>query len=199
MIYFQTRMTSTVVGSDLKDVRCQHCGMTYHYVYRAMAKGEGVSIYGLDDDGARQRAETTATARLKKTLRNGMWPVACPGCKRLQRSMVGVLRRQFRGQWMLAGVILPSILIFFALAVALLSSDFFDNPIPSGPMSAIVALTGIAGLLYGLIGVRNCFTLRRLSTEYFGPMNVPTGTEGPAPIAAATPKTGPAIALGYRG
>lgn len=86
--------TATVQGSVLKSNRCEKCGAEYVYEIERSATGSGSSLLFLDNDGAEERAATSARDKLYDKLESAVDAVACPSCGWYQRDMARHLKRQ---------------------------------------------------------------------------------------------------------
>lgn len=92
--------TATVSGRGLKLVCCEHCACEYVYGLERNVSGHASSLLWLDNEGAKKRAEDSASTSVKRTLRAAVDPVACPKCGWFQGNMVPLLKR--RGAWKIA-------------------------------------------------------------------------------------------------
>lgn len=182
MIYFENRITSTVLGKAMKDVTCEHCCGIYHYEYRVVGSGQGRSAYGLDDEGAVTRATKSAARSVQARLRGGFAPVACPACGWIQADMVADLRRRFRQRSQMLGWVVPSLLAGLGIGVVLLVTNFFEQPLPAQSKPPLVVIGGAAVALFLFVGVRTSLASLWLGPQYHGTVKVPVGKPGPAPV-----------------
>lgn len=104
----RTDYSATNSGTALKLVRCEACSLSYSYPMTRSAVGRGTSFYGLDDQGASQRALERAREQLQLELAVGCDPVPCPGCGWYQAAMVTEAKRRHL-RWLLwSGAVLAS-------------------------------------------------------------------------------------------
>ena len=65
---FSKHFQERVRGSIMKPATCEECGTEYVYRVDREGKGQGSSIYFLDNDGAQVRAYEAAQRSLRKAL-----------------------------------------------------------------------------------------------------------------------------------
>jgi len=87
---------SNALGSHAMPYRCAHCGHeTVGHAYAA-ASGTGISAYGLDDDGAAQRAHRHASASASARAELLIRLAPCPRCRgRDRRTLRRIHRNTF--------------------------------------------------------------------------------------------------------
>jgi hypothetical protein len=164
----------------MKEVHCEHCSTIYHYLYRVVDTRAAVAFpEGLTRNAAEHAARSFA--------RRGVAPAACPGCGRIQANMVPALRRQFRRRCEARGIIIPAAILLVCIATALLTTNFFDEPL-RGNSAIAVAITALAALVpFLLFAVRPWMISHAFNVNHFGPAHVPIGTKGPVPAAQTAP------------
>src|SRR5262245_52272272 len=81
-----------LVATKIKDVVCENCRQCYAYSMTRSEHGSGTSLYGIDNEGAQQRAFSSANAGLENALESAMELVPCPNCGAYQSDMVRFLR-----------------------------------------------------------------------------------------------------------
>lgn len=79
--------SATVAGRSVKFVACENCSTEYVYVLEREARGGGTTMYHLNEEGARQDAQSAADETLSAVLANDFDPVPCPACGHYQRHM----------------------------------------------------------------------------------------------------------------
>ena len=128
-------VSSTVTARMLKDVTCEHCGMIYHYAYRAVRRKEqGQSLYGMYSDRVVEETRDAALRRASARVRSGIAPVACPQCGKLQSDMVVELRRRVVARATPSRRHLAIVLFCHGFScVLLLTTNFLKEPITAGP------------------------------------------------------------------
>src|SRR4051812_10206221 len=87
-VYFSLTYTSNLQGSAFKSVQCEKCHHEFVYCMTIQVQGQGTSLYALDNQGARERAQTRAEEKLTRELEIGEAPVPCPSCGVYQHSMI---------------------------------------------------------------------------------------------------------------
>ncbi|MDB5173987.1 MAG: hypothetical protein JWN51_2760 [Phycisphaerales bacterium] len=185
IVYVGINYKSIVQGSALKDVTCEHCGSVYHYEYRCIATRETNSPYGINEVRARERGLEGASRAVRRGLRSGIAPVACPDCKRIQTDMVFDLRRRYRRQWHGLGWVVPGILAALWIGIYLLESNFLDDPLPAQAKVVLVVI-GIAAIgCFLVFGAWSWVESLSLNDAHFGKLSVVLGSPGPAPVAKA--------------
>jgi hypothetical protein len=80
--------TSTAAQRAIKRVACEKCGCQFAYQMIRCYSHSGHSVYGLDNQGARQRAVGGAAQKVASAITHHEDPVACPQCGWFQQSMV---------------------------------------------------------------------------------------------------------------
>ncbi|HTW94818.1 MAG TPA: hypothetical protein VMD30_08500 [Tepidisphaeraceae bacterium] len=113
MIIVWRRYYKTRTKKVRKSVQCASCGCQYSYTFKAIGKGRGVSLYWLNNRGAAQRAETSASNNLARAVERG-GAVACPDCLRLPPAIVWHLRWKLLKYMILAGLLALFSMAFFA-------------------------------------------------------------------------------------
>ena len=88
MLFQATIYSSAQILCAIKDVTCENCQARFAYEMVRRGTGEGTSIYGLDNQGAADRAAERAQLAIQKLLVEGEDFVACPACGHFQESMV---------------------------------------------------------------------------------------------------------------
>jgi hypothetical protein len=74
------RYTARVSGSTWKPQRCERCQAQFAYQVTREFTGQGVSPYMLDNQGAAERARSSAHKGLQHALDNAREDVPCPKC-----------------------------------------------------------------------------------------------------------------------
>lgn len=87
-IFFGRSFTQWRSGSAWREVTCAHCAHEYEYAIRRTVTGGAISVYGLNDRGARARAEEEANKNLRRALVVDVEPAHCPVCGMYQSDMV---------------------------------------------------------------------------------------------------------------
>lgn len=149
-IVFWKTYRETVHGRRLKVVPCENCSTEYVYLLEREGSGAGASLYMLNNEAAAGQAKEGADESLASALENDFDPVPCPACGHYQRFMFAKLRQP--RMWL--GVArLVVILIGCLLAVSALYNSFSYWQRPDGEGLGRMALTWLALLLVGLLGV----------------------------------------------
>lgn len=138
---------------------------------------------GKSDGQLRSSVERIAAAKLKRIVP----PVRCPGCQRLQSNMLPQLRREYLLQYQALGAALPALLGLMALGIALMQTDFLEQPLQGGSLVWVIVLSGVAGMAALLFGLRPWLTARKFTVEHFSDASIPLGQLGPAPMAQVAP------------
>ena len=89
-VYVGQNIKATLVGRQIREVTCEHCGQQYVYFIKAIARGEATNHYYLDEEKAKSRALRAANYELQVQLRDAHLPVWCPDCGRYQRHMLQI-------------------------------------------------------------------------------------------------------------
>ncbi len=123
----------TVQGSVLKTVHCMNCSIDYVYQLKRRGVGTGASLYGLNNEGALDRAKDAAEANLNTLLDRDFDAVPCPICGWYQEFMIPKVRHT-KWQWIVPAEIalglVGIVLLLFAVAATVthygqdLSTDF---------------------------------------------------------------------------
>jgi hypothetical protein len=163
---FWTKYTTTLHDSTLKEVRCENCSTEYVYLMEREGTGDGVSMYGLNEQGASHNARSGARESLKSALENDFDPVPCPACGHYQRYMFPKL---MDGKWaglqalllvVLMGGCLTAAIALYCTAAYLLGPNDYDFRNMVTAWSALLAL-GAVGLGLSLV--------RRSKIRHFDP------------------------------
>src|SRR4051794_26124698 len=93
-IYFGRNYAAAQTGSVVRHVECEKCNCFYAYELVRRGTGRATSPYMLNNAGAQRRADRRAAADLRKQLRTGVDPAACPDCGWYQATMVREMRRR---------------------------------------------------------------------------------------------------------
>src|SRR5262245_23301753 len=88
-------MEAVVSGSIDKFATCEGCGTEYAYTMVRGAAGHGMSLYMLDNAGARQRALQNAKLALTRFLETEVDPIPCPKCGHFQIDMIQEAQRRY--------------------------------------------------------------------------------------------------------
>lgn len=137
--------TANIEGKTEKEVTCEHCKEQYVYLLERKASGFGISVRGLDDEGAQDRARIHAEQKLQNCFDNDYDLVPCPACGAYQSRMVASLRRSHK-MWI------------WALAMLLALSA-----VPIGLFTLFRAVTTrFTPITYGTLGVAICLIITPL-------------------------------------
>jgi hypothetical protein len=82
-----TTFTANTEGVRLKTVNCENCSTEFLYKMKREATGASSSFYGVNRQGAADRAASDAKALLHAYLKNDFDAVPCPACGHYQRYM----------------------------------------------------------------------------------------------------------------
>jgi hypothetical protein len=155
--------TCEVSGGTYKFVECEACQQKYVYRMVRKAKGQGDSLYFLDNAGAQDRAQSKANADLQKALANDCDPVPCPKCGSYQDDMVAKLCREYR-MWMFWAGIFS---IFAGVLCGALGYTFYETD--SRAAGLILYAAAFLGVVGGIIAI----VWRRQMSDAFEPNNTP--------------------------
>ena len=116
-----------MTGVVLKTVQCTNCSTDYVYQMERTATGGGTSLYMLDNQGASNRASSSAKSNLESALERGFDAVPCPSCGWYQDYMIPKLRR---GKWpwltpVNVGLGIVGAIVFFTSIV--MTANYFDH------------------------------------------------------------------------
>jgi ribosomal protein S27E len=143
--------TATVVGQELREVKCENCHGQYVYFVRVQATGSGFSPMFLNEGGAHARAGGEARMKVQRQLRGLHLPVPCPDCGWYQAHMVQILRYRRLRRWMW---IVAAPLIWLALRWCVAPSDVPTN-LHAGFCLAISAALAIVATIFHLTWLDN--------------------------------------------
>jgi hypothetical protein len=143
-------------GAVLKLVHCECCEAQYVYRMERSAKGQGTSVWFLNNAGA-ARAASEADTQLRCMLERDVDPVPCPKCGWYQQNMLRSARSEQGSRLLYVGVCFT--LAFIPAAVIGLCVNFFvgrgGQPVVSGPVflacSALWVVFGLSLILAGFI------------------------------------------------
>jgi hypothetical protein len=150
VVVFWTEYTATVGGRVFKFVPCENCPTEYVYLLEREEYGFGMSMYWLNDDGARDHAAEAAQDTLRQALENDFDPVPCPACGCYQRFMFPKLLED-RTLWAAGGAAAAlAVGLFGAVAGAYWTLAYLDRPADAALWRmagawAAVAAAGLAG------------------------------------------------------
>jgi hypothetical protein len=134
-----TRHTVQLTASIVKEVVCEKCRTQYFYAVQCTESGLGTTVYGIDEQGAQDRARRSAGAKLENALNCAIDLVPCPNCGTYPPDMVNLLKNAHM-KWM---ALLGWLLV--VVAPVLLVASLAGKPVLALASIAI----GLAGL--GLI------------------------------------------------
>ncbi|MHB8877693.1 MAG: hypothetical protein ACYC8T_28715 [Myxococcaceae bacterium] len=141
-MYVGNRYTVSVSGSRWKPVHCSHCRAEWAYKVSRQATGEGRSPYFLDNDGAQQRARSSATQNLERLLASAADDIACPKCGNYQDDMVQRLRSKQHTGLMVLGF------LSFIAAVGTILVGAASALVPTLVIAGLLIAGGVAALVY---------------------------------------------------
>jgi hypothetical protein len=127
------------------------------------ARGQGDSLFLLDNAGAQGRAKRSAKAELKKALASECDPVPCPKCGSYQHDMVEKLCREYRMWMWWAGIFA----IFGAVLCGALGYTLFETDRRAVGLCLFAA--GFGGMMGGIASI----VLRRHMAYSFEPNQTP--------------------------
>jgi len=154
---FTTSMTGEVVVQAI----CEQCRHGYAYRLKRQTHGEATSWLFINEQGAREKAETQAQAELARKLSTEVDGVPCPQCGTFQTDMIPVLRLAYHG-WMrgLAKFLIfgcvASLLFYFVLS----RSQSLTQEITNRMNSCLMTALGSAVLAVLLFSVRTIVSRR---------------------------------------
>jgi hypothetical protein len=91
-LFFGADHTVTLTQMVRKDCTCQYCGTSFAAEGEVQAAGTSISVLGLRQAAAKQRAQAKALRQLERKVAHA-WPLQpCPRCGQYQAAML----RQFR-------------------------------------------------------------------------------------------------------
>lgn len=131
--------TINLTVSVVKEVTCEKCKTQYCYALKRTEFGTGTSVYGLDEQGAQNRAADRAAQKLNDTLRDAFEVVPCPTCGNYQAQMVQFLKNAH-----LKWLIIPAAILVLGSIIALVVSFRQGNAsLAAGAVGALVAGIGL--------------------------------------------------------
>lgn len=86
-------VSAKAAGCTVKRIVCEHCGVAYIYQLRRKATGTAQSYMFMGRINKKQAAEIAAQRKLQKVLAQGIDPVPCPECGKLQGEMLRLVRK----------------------------------------------------------------------------------------------------------
>jgi hypothetical protein len=86
------KRTVKLSGTTIKEIVCAECRTKYAFAVNRTVEGYGTSLYNADDEGAMERANENAQAKLTNSLENALELVPCPHCGAYQPDMVAFLK-----------------------------------------------------------------------------------------------------------
>jgi len=92
-LYKETQIEASVARRIAASFECSRCGAEADAVATGAGQGEGISPYGIDHDGAVQRARTAAEKRALDDARTALAIAACPRCGERDLAAVKSYRR----------------------------------------------------------------------------------------------------------
>lgn len=141
------QFTCTTSGSIFKVVVCENCKARYVYQMIREAQAQGTSLYMLDNDGARNRAQSSAEAELKSRLTMDCDPVPCVHCGWYQENMVRRLRKE-RYRWLHyfgVGTLIVGFLLAFGAWLIYCMAYHPDRTLMIALLSGVAACASIGG------------------------------------------------------
>ncbi len=105
MFYFQNEFSSVAVARRLHLNVCQRCGSEFAYEVFRIGQGSGTSVYGLNNDGAEDRAHRRALANAFSLAEKSPEVVPCPKCDHIAEEMVDEWGRGTMGGLLFCGTI----------------------------------------------------------------------------------------------
>lgn len=163
MIIAWNEYTCKVSGGTYKFVECEDCKQKYVYQMNREAKGQGTSLYFLDNAGAQNRASKQAQAALKKALETDCDPVPCPKCGAFQQNMMEKICREYR-MWMFW---LGVFTIFGSVLLGALGYTFFATE------PRMLGLVMLFGAFLGVVGGAAVIAWRKQMGRDFEPNDTP--------------------------
>jgi hypothetical protein len=135
------KYTARRTADILKEVTCEKCGTQYMYGMQRTEEAQGVSLYGLDDQGAQDRAVQAANENLQRALESAFELVPCPQCGAYQSQMIAFLKNAHL-KWLsfLGAVLAAGAIVFYFGALAAEKSSVFAG---TGSLSMLVAGIGM--------------------------------------------------------
>ncbi len=122
-----------------KEVDCESCATPYVYALTLETYGSGTSLYGLDNEGARQRALTEAQNELATKRKTECKVVPCPNCGWIQKHMFAEARQK---HWEKNGASKGAFIFYgFAGMIALLTIRYLTNLFPRDPIVSALVLS----------------------------------------------------------
>lgn len=150
--------STTVTGSEVRNVKCERCHAEFAYILSREGTGSDSSVLFLDSQAAEAAALKRATESLAVELKNAVDAVPCPKCGWYQQQMVESLREEWGSPFMYVGAICAATGIFgwitgFVISLAVLWSWVWGRQVtfPKTPVAVCVggglALIAVAYLL----------------------------------------------------
>jgi hypothetical protein len=159
---FSRRYQAEVTDAETRRVVCERCRTEYQYQVVRKAKGDGTSLYLLDNEGAERRAEERAERALNRKMRTAIEPHPCPECHWMQSEMVHELRRRsYPVLFWTFGVVIPILLGVVLWFVVQVGTEYFSSSLEAPALRLALAL--VAGLGVSLLigqGLRYLLTRR---------------------------------------
>jgi ribosomal protein L37E len=92
-MYSEVRVETSLKKRLESHFRCSRCGTEADAVAVGWGSGEGLSPFGIDDDGAGQRARGTAETNALEEARTALAVVPCPRCGERDHAAVKAYKR----------------------------------------------------------------------------------------------------------
>jgi hypothetical protein len=137
-----TDHTARLTASVVKEVTCEKCGEQFVYALQRTETGTGTSFYGLDEEGASDRAARRAVEHLQEAIANAFELVPCPSCGTYQAQMVQFMKNAHLKWMQVLGLAL------IGLAIVLFAFGAFSAHGPWIVTAAALLLIGVGLMAY---------------------------------------------------